>query len=89
MTELIQEQFYQFCTMFYLGTALFFLYGLLRRYLEKYDVSLKIAFCQELAFFVFAGLLTGWILELTAFGEIGWHTAAGFLLGYPVSRAVL
>ena len=32
MTEFLKEQFFQFSAMFYLGTALFFLYDLLKKY---------------------------------------------------------
>lgn len=89
MTEFLKEQFFQFSAMFYVGTALFFLYGLFRKYLKKYNVSLKIAVCQELLFFLFAGLFTAAMLEFVAFGQLGWHTAAGFFLGYPAAKAVL
>ena len=89
MTEFLKEQFFQFSAMFYLGTALFFLYDLLKKYIRKCNVSLKIAGCQTVLFFLFAGVLTCGMLEFLTFGQLGWHTALGFLLGYPMAKAVL
>ena len=88
MTEFFKEQFFQFSAMFYLGTALFFLYNLLKRYIERCRVSPKIAGCQTILFFLFAGVLTCGMLEFLTFGQLGWYTGLGFLLGYPMAKAL-
>ena len=89
MTEFLKDQFYQFSAMFYLGTALFILYGILKKYIQKCSVSVKIAACQKILFFIFAGLLTSGLLEFLTYGQLGWHTALGFFLGYPMAKALL
>lgn len=89
MTEYLKEQFLQFGAMLYLGTVIFFLYGQVKRYLVKFKVLPQIAALQEMLFFLFAALLTGWLLEYLCYGQIGWYTILGFLLGYPIAKVVL
>lgn len=89
MTDFLKDQFYQFSAMFYLGTALFLLYGLLKKYIQKWEVSDIIAACQKVLFFIFAGVLTSGLLEMLTYGQLGWHTAFGFFLGYPIAKALL
>ncbi|NLT47628.1 MAG: hypothetical protein GXX92_04370 [Clostridiales bacterium] len=81
MSQLIREQIFGFCVMFFCGAGIAMLRQLFRSYQRDYRPRKSIFVIQEMLFWIIAALITSACLYYADYGAVTIHGVVGFTLG--------
>ncbi|MFA5635157.1 MAG: spore cortex biosynthesis protein YabQ [Anaerovoracaceae bacterium] len=81
MSQLIREQIFGFCVMFFCGAGIAMLRQLFRSYQRDCKPRKSIFVIQEMLFWIVAALITSACLYYAGYGAVTVYGVVGFTLG--------
>ncbi len=86
VNPLIIDQSFEFVIMLFAGMTVMLFYDIFRRVKNKLKPGRKIAFIQDILFWLFAALLTSSFLYYCSYGRLSFHAFLAFGAGAVLWR---